>query len=216
MQHLIVDLETCAIDDVETYLEPQSAPANYKDPEKIAAYIAQANLEAADRAALDPDLCRIAAIGFYTGNQPVVLPCRNEQEEKEALQGLWAVYSLLDRSYDHGKIVVFNGLAFDLPVVLARSWYLSVPAPAIQIDKFRHPGVIDLAQLRSFNGATKMHSLSFYCNRLKLGPFDDDVEGKEIPALVREGSEASWTKILRHCEADVRRTYALAMRMGVV
>jgi hypothetical protein len=45
MHHLIVDLETAPIEDAATYVEAVSAPSNYKDPEKIAAYVAEKQCE---------------------------------------------------------------------------------------------------------------------------------------------------------------------------
>ena len=72
--------DNAAIGNAADYLEPATAPANYKDADKIAAYIAEAQAKALDRAALDLDLCRIVAVGFMAAGdaEPTVLLARDE------------------------------------------------------------------------------------------------------------------------------------------
>jgi hypothetical protein len=48
----VIDLETAPIDGVAAFLEEPAAPSNYRDPTKIADYIAAAKVELAERAAL--------------------------------------------------------------------------------------------------------------------------------------------------------------------
>src|SRR6185369_11577818 len=148
MRHLIIDVETVAIDDVATYLEPVSAPSNYKDEAKIAAYIAEETKRQTDKAALDIDLARIVAIGYYIEfpDQSVdgnVLLCKDETQEMTNLGKLWDTFW---KVYVPGGTVAvtFNGLAYDLPLLLRRSLYLGVTAPKLQLDRFRHPDAIDL------------------------------------------------------------------------
>src|SRR5574338_1442498 len=106
MRYTICDLETFPIADAESYVEPIStepvnAPANYKDPEKIAAYVAKATVEAEEKrikqqaeriakCALDPDLCRIVALGWIEsdGNEGLY-HCSDEHAEATALMLFW-------------------------------------------------------------------------------------------------------------------------------
>ena len=70
MRYIVLDLESHAIPDAATYLtEPVEAPSNYKDPEKIAAYIKDAKQAQLDKAALDIDLARIVCLGFTEADQ---------------------------------------------------------------------------------------------------------------------------------------------------
>lgn len=85
---LVFDLETVAREDAADFLEPPCAPANYKDPDKIAAFIADATAKRLDKCALDPDLNRIVAIGTPEG----VVLAKTELEEIDALRYFWAVY----------------------------------------------------------------------------------------------------------------------------
>lgn len=207
-RYRIVDIEAASIDGAADFLEPVSAPANYKDPAKIADYIAEAQQAALSKCALDPDLARIVAVGIADpldgGVQ--VITARTEAEERALLTLTWQALA------GQTTIVGYNILGYDLPVLLRRSLYLGVQAPAIQIDKYRHPSVIDLMQLLSFNGAIKFRGLKFYAKRFGL-PCEDTVSGADIPALVAAGDFA---KVESHVTSDVRLTLALAARLGVV
>jgi hypothetical protein len=69
----VFDIETAPLPEAVDYLEPAEPPANYKDPEKIAAYISSKNAENLDRCGLDVDLCRVVAIGLM--NERMDRPC---------------------------------------------------------------------------------------------------------------------------------------------
>jgi hypothetical protein len=97
-------------------------------------------------------------------------------------------------------------------LLLRRALYLGVKSPNIQIDKFKHPHVIDLMDLLSYSGKMKPHSLSFYCQRFGI-PVNDENSGKDIAALI---AADNWPAVEAHCASDVAATYALAKRMGVV
>jgi hypothetical protein len=63
--YLVLDIATAPLEDAGDYLtDPIEAPANYKDEAKIAAYIANARQAKLDKAALDPDLCRISGVAW--------------------------------------------------------------------------------------------------------------------------------------------------------
>lgn len=206
--HRVLDIEATGIADAAEFMETPEAPANYKDPLKIAAYVEEAKQAAMGRCALDPDLARVVAVGIGIPESGAVevLTASSEDEERELLRETWG--------WLRGQVtaVGYNVLGYDLPVLLRRSLYLGVPAPAIQIDKYRHPAVIDLMQLLSFSGAIKFRGLKFYAKRFGL-PCDDTVNGADVPALIAAGE---WASVEAHVRSDVRLTMALAQRIGVV
>src|SRR5262252_7655260 len=120
---LIVDIATTALDNVAAYLDGEviQAPANWKDPVKIAAYVAEKQAERIERAALDPDLGRISAIGFIETHDRdmTVRLCKDEDEERRALDGFRI--RLQDR---RPALVGYNALAFDWPFLQRRALYL--------------------------------------------------------------------------------------------
>src|SRR3990167_9822779 len=62
---LVFDIETCPMPGCAEYLTDDiEAPANYKDPVKIAAYVAERRAKQIADAGLDLDLCEVVAIGW--------------------------------------------------------------------------------------------------------------------------------------------------------
>lgn len=207
-RRVVFDIETAPIAGANAFIEEPTAPSNYKDPEKIAAYIAEAKANAVSKCALDPDLARIVALAWrveYDDTVHVEM-CPGVGSESVALEQFWAVVR------NSGQLVGYNCLAFDLPVLLRRSLYLHIAAPEIQIDTYRHPQVCDLQQVLSFNGKLKYHSLAFYAKRFGFDvDAPDDIDGSQISALVEAGD---YDAVKRHVTADVNRTAMLAAKLG--
>lgn len=203
------DLETVPIPDAADFIDASQfqAPGNYKDPEKIKANIEEQKANAISRAALDPDLCRIVALGWMVEDEsePTVRLLQDADPHAEAtlLREFWDV---LGQRPSVGK----NSLGFDIPVLLRRSLYLGVYPPMINMDKYRTPH-IDLQQRLTFNGVLKAKTLDFYCKRLGIC-VPDAVSGKDVGRLVADGN---WQAVADHCRADVLKTAALAEKMGM-
>ena len=209
MRYRIADIETCAHPDAGQWLEPVTAAANLKDPVKIAANIAEKTAERDDKLGLDPDCCRIVALGWHDVGygDPRVEICKDEHEEALQLAIFWSSY----RQHET-KLVTFYGRQFDLPVLLRRSMYLGIKAPPLNLDRYRSPHV-DLWDALTFNGALRTaHGLKFYQKRLGL-PTLDKVDGSEIAALVAAGK---WEAVRDHCLSDVGLTHALANKLGLL
>lgn len=207
---LVVDIETLGLDDVEA--EPVSAPAHYKDPEKIAAYVKEKQAEQITRAALYPWTARVIALGWcHEGAEVVTVElCNTEAREAEALRRFWA--DVVDpKTQDVEGLVTFNGLAFDLPVLMARSRLLRVPAPVLNLDKYRTPHV-DLMQKLTWNGVVQARSLKWFAKRFGLNT-DDAFSGALIAQLYED---QNWDAITKHVESDVTLTRQLAERLGVL
>lgn len=219
MKYLVIDVEAVAIPDVDTYLEPVSAPANYKDADKIATYCAERRAELIDRAALDVDLAQIVAVGLCAHDwaAPVVKVAREPGDERTLLAWVWGTWKGMGGSGSYSgsafcSFVTFNGLGYDLPLLMRRSLYLGIDYPQLQVDRFKHPGVIDLMAVLSLDGKLKFHGLSFYANRFGL-PTEPDITGAEIGAAVKAGD---WAAVEKHCACDVLTTKLLAERIGAV
>jgi uncharacterized protein YprB with RNaseH-like and TPR domain len=213
MRSRLLDLETLGIPEAKDWVgeEPISAPSNYKDEEKIAAYIAEAEAKRLERFSLDPDCCRIVAFGYHDvpeGN-PTVYLCSTEREEREQLQLFWKTYAELET-----RLITYNGHRFDLPVLVMRSIYLKVSHPAITFaPAWKAWPHVDLWEKLSLNGARRdVKSLRFYCKRFGI-PIYDDISGKDIAAMVAAGE---WRKVEHHCLFDLDLTRALAERLGVL
>lgn len=206
---LVFDLETYPIDGAKDYLEPVSAPSNYVKPEAIANYVAKESANQVGKCALDPDLCRVVALGAYRSDEDWSVDLAiTEDAERDLLLNFWDALG----PYPYPKLIGFNVLGFDLPVLIRRSQYLGIPTKPIALGRFKHPDVDDLMKLLDFDGAIKTHSLKFYARRFGV-LVPDPIDGKDIGALVTAGE---WDKVSSHCKADLFTTAALARRLGVL
>jgi hypothetical protein len=199
------DIETVGLPNAAAFLPEPEAPANYKDPEKIAAYIAEKRVALLADAALDPTLNRIVSIGWVDDlGETTVMVCPDEYVERSALTAFW-------ESRNGRDLVGFNCMAFDLPTLVLRSMFLKVEPGIRSLNRFRHDGIVDLMQFLSFDGMLKFKSLSWWCDRFGID-VPDEHDGKAIAGLVEAGN---WDAVAAHNRADVEKTRALAFRVGV-
>jgi len=203
--YLYLDIETAPIPNAAEFLssDDMTPPKNYKDPEKIAVWKVEAVEKRLAKAALDPDLNRIVALAWSVAGR---LTCYTaaDADEQDALRGFW-------KAVEGQEVVGYNCLGFDLPTIMRRSTYLGVPYHPLAINRFRHPDVVDLMQVCSFDGALTMRGLDWYCRRFGLDVPADTVTGAAIPGLVEAGD---WDAVQAHVVADVKKTVALAERLG--
>jgi len=208
MRLRIVDIETIPHHEADNWLEPVEPDARLVDPVKIKASIESKTADRNDKLGLDPDCCRIVALGYVDvgHGDPICALCMDEESEKFALERFWATYKEHET-----RLVTFYGFNFDLPVLLRRSMYLGVNAPPISLDKYRSQH-IDVWQRLSFNGVIKAHSLAFYGKRLGIGTLDK-VDGADVAGLWAAGE---YEQVREHCLSDVGLCHAVANRLKLL
>jgi len=136
------------------------APSNYKDQDKIDAYVANAKIEALDKLALSPLTGRIILIGMlfdknpelanateYAINMKPVWYVPLQGEEEEILEKFWMLSS--KHLFQDANLLSFNGKAFDLPFIMNRSAIKKVKPPRKMqmtdyLSKYRHTPHFDL------------------------------------------------------------------------
>jgi predicted PolB exonuclease-like 3'-5' exonuclease len=209
---IVVDLETAGLPNAADFLEPVIPDARLKDPEKIAADIIAKTEARQQKLALDWNVGRIVALGWWTnsGGDQSYLACQDEWTERYAITNFWEWAK-------RRTIVGFNVKAFDLRFLVQRSRYLGIPHPDVDFGKYSRKGVHDLYLDLTFNDGTydqgaMRRTLHAFCRRFGI-PVDDSISGKEIPALVEAGE---WEQIQAHVTSDVLLTVALAERLGVI
>jgi predicted PolB exonuclease-like 3'-5' exonuclease len=208
MPYVVLDIETVPAVGCESFIDLSEikAPSNYKDEQKIAAYIDNAKRKAVDNAGLDLDLCEVACIGWELPDGTGAVMPRNLYPEDVILRRFW-------QAIGEAQLVGFNVWGFDLPVLVRRSQYLGIPMPSFRLET-RWPvvRVIDLQYTLSFGRKELIRSLDFYCKRFGI-QHDDTVKGEDVARLVAAGK---WDQVIAHCYADVFSTHALAKRLGLV
>ena len=203
---LVLDFETTAIADIDQYADDVRIDSRLRDPEKIA----QARVEALGRAALDMDLARIACVGVWQSTDPAPSSFANVDDEWANVSTAWAcIEACLG---DGGQVVTYNGLGYDLPLLMRRAQYLSIPCRSLELNKFRPGPLLDLQNVLSFNGLKPFRSLGFYTKRFGID-IPDPTSGADMPALIAAGD---WEAVRAHNLADLRRTQALAQRLGYI
>jgi DNA polymerase elongation subunit (family B) len=158
---LILDIETIPCDYTNPLVNYKlggiTAPPNYKDPEKIASFIADAKSKELERLGLDPKTGKILIIGLLSDRPvPTDLPATiireyNLPEKKmyaifcgisevqtndviflkhEEELGIKSAWKIISEDYgDGGKLITYNGKAFDMPYMIKRSIILGIQAP---------------------------------------------------------------------------------------
>lgn len=212
MRYTFLDVETCPLDDAEAILPEFRHNKGTKDPALREAQIAEKRATALAEAALDPDLCRIVALGSWWDNEaePALVLCHDEQQEAAALADFWETYRAIRHEHPYTVMVGSNLLGFDLPVMVRRSLYLRVDVPHLERGKYRHRDVIDLKNLLCDDEWLTWRSLDYYVRRFGCDVPKDPIDGAQIPALVAAGD---WLAVRNHLRCDLIKVRVLAQRI---
>ena len=206
------DLECVGREDVETFIPAPEAAKNLKDPEKIAADLAQKAQEQREKLSLDWNLNRIVAMGWQTEDEsePAITLAGVEFSERAILGAFW-------REARGRRLIGFRARTFDVPVLIQRSRLLGVPHRSVNLARFGRGDVTDLSDLLTFDDQpctyVMRRTLTNFCRLFGVETPEDPVEGKDIAELVKSGD---WEAVRNHVRVDVLKTVGLARRLGVV
>lgn len=127
--YAVLDIETRGLaESIQHEIEPEfEAGKNLKDPEKIAAAIAEKRQAWLDSAALDAVRGEVLAIGVIIDDEPEIIHGMSEADMLLLFRGRAAECS--DRI-----IVGHNLLGFDLPFLCRRMWRHSIDPPKQWLD----------------------------------------------------------------------------------
>ena len=209
---ILFDIETRGNQEALQFLPEVQAPGNYKDPEKIEAYIARKREEQINNAALDPDLGKIVAIGWMDVKakelepvlvdkiEPVSWLIADYENEEGLIKAFWKLLK-----EHNGYCVGYNLLNFDLPYLVRRSFALDIKLPIYPImARYRTQPVLDLMQVLYNWGAPK--SLKWVAERYGFIVPMPDVDGSMVADMDED-------TLRKYVESDIVVTYQLYKKM---
>jgi predicted PolB exonuclease-like 3'-5' exonuclease len=202
MRHIVFDIETIPQDEARLLaLAPEfTAPANLKDPEKIAAAVAKKRADYLADAALNWKTAEVVLVGMSDGEQftPFV------GAEKEIIE---ATLSLFASALADGVVVGgHNVKGFDLPMLVNRARVLGVRVPAnlLQFWKGRpqwHDNIFDTLEILSFGKSFEGNGVEDVARVFGLPPKLG--HGGDFPLLWRTDCEAAVAYNRRDVEIEI-------------
>ena len=180
--HFILDIESKPQDNLR-HLAEVKAPATYKDPEKIKAYIEENKGKQNKNMSVSPDLCEIKFIGVKPlDGEPMIVELKD-----------------LHKYCQTGDVwITFNGKKFDIPALIKAmiKQGLEVPRQLVDMRDRYSKNHIDLMEVIGEFGDWK--SLDFYL-QVYLG-----ISKKEI-----DFDTCSDEELREHCLNDICNTEQL-------
>jgi len=229
MQHtLVFDIETGPLPESElAAVMPPFDPAevktgNLKDPEKVAAKIAEAEVnhqrDFFDKAALDPLTGRVVAIGVMVfdadgGDGPDFSKAGRffiigHDDEARTLREFWdGTHGEMGRM---NPMIGFNIFGFDLPFLFRRSWKHRVPIPfGLRRGRYWSDQLVDLRDGWQLGDRQARGSLDTIARHLGVGAKNGD--GKAFAELWRSDRQQAEAYLLN----DLKLTAKIAHALGV-
>lgn len=218
MQTIFYDIETGALPETElAALVPPFDPAevktgNLKDPDKIAAKLAEAEVnhrrDFFEKAALDPLTGRVVAVGLRypdSGEFAVI----GHDDEAATLREFWeAARGEMGRI---NRMVGFNTHLFDLPFLIRRSWKHRVPVPfGIRRGRYWSEEMVDLRDGWQLGDRMARGSLDVIAKHLGVGAKNGD--GKTFAEMWSRDR----TQAVAYLRNDVQLTAKVAEVLGAV
>ncbi len=229
MQTIVFDVETGPLAESElSALLPPFDPAevktgNIKDPEKVAAKIAEAEAsqrrEFFDRAALDPLTGRVVAIGMLVfpegggqrsevGGEDGRCVIIGHDDEAQTLREFWQhTQAEMGRM---NPMIGFNIFGFDLPFLFRRSWKRRVPIPfGLRRGRYWGDQLIDLRDTWQLGDRQARGSLDSIAKHLGVGAKNGG--GKAFAELWRADRKQAEAYLRNDLDLTVKIAHALGV-----
>lgn len=229
MKTAVFDIETIPLQGLPEEMVP--APnmedvkyGNAKDPIKRQAiedeYVRKFYEQLDKKMATDPDYCQVVCFvgmrGYDENEDPYQLVAPNTEDETALVVQAWDwIESMVRREI---PLVSYNGIGFDIPVLLRRAMYLDVSVdPKIaamlmqrQEKNHVHYDLMQILGLRSpFGGRMDVKSLDSWLKR-----FGMDVKTGNGGEVFGWWSNGEIERIVEYCEHDVLLTGELFDRVA--
>lgn len=207
---LVFDIETIPDLDTGRLLYPEIASLSDDDAQTALTAIREAE---AGNAFMRLPLHKIACLSFlWVDKDKFSLKSLtlNHMSEQEIL-------STFFRAFNHKPapaLVSWNGVGFDLPVMLYRAMHHKLSAPTLfnsqapnYLYKYgeAHLDLMDKLSLGNYGNKQKLDTIASLCGFAGKGGID----GEQVVPMVKAGQ---WNKLITYCESDVLNTWLIYLR----
>lgn len=167
------DIETGPDANALEFADVPQAPANYKDPAKIAEYVAEKRKEQVKSAALSPLTGKVLVIGLLVDDSRE--PRYFEGNEADLLADFWLYYNETRQRGESQEWVGFNCKSFDWPFLAKRSLKHGIRPPRLFTDRqYMLDHLRDLRDAWQMGDRQAPGSLGVICKWLGLGEKSGD------------------------------------------
>ena len=178
------------------------APSNWKDSEKIRAYVAEKEAEWFQSAALSALTGRVLAIGYLDAVTDE-LGYFASGDEAADLAAFWQLVA--PTGYLNSDLIGFSSNRFDLPFLIKRSWKHRITPPYwLRQCRYWNDLVVDLREVWQLGDSRAHGSLGAISRHLGLG--DKAGSGAEFSLLWNTDRQAA----IDYCLRDVQLTQQVA------
>ena len=209
MTYTIWDIETAPLPLSEVIMPEFEASKVLKDPEKIQADIDKQKKAWESKLALSPMTGHILAIGYSTvsdegGGELVQLVDQKTMSEGELIQDFF-------KRIEIGSFIGFNTHSFDIPFIVKRAWHHNLKVPKQLLGRYMPETQIDLMKIWLMGSYDKTgSSLNAIAQFFDLGSKEHTGE------YYSQVFESDYEKAREYLINDLRLTYKVAQRIGVV
>ena len=217
MSFLLTDIETAPkeekVKSLYSFNPDEVKVGNIKDPEKIKAKIeaeeAKFWAEKLEKAALNPMTAEIVAIGYQDKDGAIIgegIP------EANLLGEFWRQFEKVEYATGaNTRIVGWNLLGFDIPMMVQRSRIIGVDVPSTVMNgRYWHNCLIDLMQVWVCYCHGKYESLERVAKALGVRqPREHNIEGQNFYKHLIDDKENA----IQYLRDDLQEEYEIAKRI---
>lgn len=186
MKNLVFDIETIANPGLIGQLPPVRVDSRLKDPEKIAAQRAEKEAQQIEKMGLDKTTALICCITTIDVENEI---CKSIQLDPETMDERALLESFWEIAHPFTRYITFNGISFDVPMLLFRSMVNSIqPSVRISTRKYQITNHLDLRALLNDWDMRASGTLDFY-SRVILGESKaDGMDGSFVQSMFDVGA----------------------------
>ena len=203
MKIITFDLETIADKSKIPFLPEVKVNGTLKNQAKIDADIEKKQQEQIDKMGLVPATAMICVFGYHDGKEShsILLEEESAEAERDLLIKAWKVL----KEAEH--YVSFNGISYDVPVLLMRS-LLNRVKPSVKISTKKYV-IANHTDVRMILGGWDQYAkgnLDFYSKLLLGRSCKDGMDGSQVQEFwdMKLGKD-----IAEYCESDVQVTFEI-------